>query len=110
MSAPTFVASAEPGRVVLHGDIDAFDIDDLLVVLAGASDDHRRDLLLDLSEVTFLPSLVIGALARARADATRNGTAVTLLVRERTVPHRVLHVCGIPFETATAAATVEGAS
>ena len=109
MSAPTFVASAEPGRVVLRGDIDAFDVDDLLAVLTTASDDHRLDLLVDLSEVTFLPSLVIGALARARADAVRNGTAVTLLVRERTVPHRVLHVCGIPFETATVA-PAEGVS
>lgn len=108
MSAPTFVASADPGRVVLHGDVDAFDIDDLLAVLARCSDEHRLDLLVDLSEVTFLPSLVIGSLARARADATRNGTTVTLLVRERTVPHRVLQVCGIPFETAVT--TVEGVS
>ena len=97
MSNPSFLSHAEEGAVMLRGDLDDFDRDDLLEVLTKFSDQYHRDLLVDLADVTFLPSTVFSVLVRARTTAVRNGSSVTLAVREQTVPHRVLSVVGLPF-------------
>ncbi|MDT9594961.1 ATP-binding protein [Nocardioides zeae] len=108
MIDPSFVARAEPGEVVLHGDLEAYDVEPLLAVLRRCSDDHRDDLVLDLAAVTYLPSPVLGALARLRVAASRGGWALTLVVRDGTVAQRALHVSGLPFETVTEAPGAPG--
>ncbi|MFW6773849.1 STAS domain-containing protein [Nocardioides sp. CPCC 205120] len=101
MGAPPFVAEAVDGRVALVGDVEAHEQEQLIEVLDESSHGFRHDLLVDLSAVTFLPSSIVGALARAAAEATRNGTSLVLGVVERTVPHRVLEVCKIPYRVLT---------
>ncbi|MFW6776046.1 STAS domain-containing protein [Nocardioides sp. CPCC 205120] len=89
---------AAPGRLTLAGDIEAHHDADLLDSISQASGGHERDVFIDLSAVTFLPSSIVGTLLRARALAARNGAAVTLAARAETVPKRVLEVCGVPHE------------
>lgn len=99
MSDPSFVAGTSAGVVTLRGDLDVEDVEPLLDVLERCSDGHRTDLAIDLSQVTFLPSPVVGALVRSLVSATRGGSTMELLAREGTIPHRVMQLCGLPFRS-----------
>lgn len=99
VSDPSFVVGTAAGVVSLQGDLDVDDVPALLDVLERCSDGHRNDLAVDLSQVTFLPSPVVGALARSLVSATRGGSSMELLAREGTIPHRVMQLCGMPFRS-----------
>lgn len=103
MSQTSFSATTAPGSLVLGGDIDAVDHRHLNELIEGASSVFTEDLTIDLSEVTFLPSIIVGVLARASVMAKKNGAQLRLVAVEDTVPQRVLTVCKIPYEKVPAA-------
>lgn len=98
----SFSATTAPGSLALSGEIDAADHRALNDVIEKASDSFTQDLSIDLSEVTFLPSIIVGVLARATVMAEKNGSRLRLLAVEGTVPQRVLTVCKIGFDTVEA--------
>ena len=95
----SFSATTAPGTLALSGEIDAADHRSLNDVIEKASESFSQDLSIDLSDVTFLPSIIVGVLARATVMAEKNGSRLRLLAVEGTVPQRVLTVCKIGFET-----------
>lgn len=95
----SFSATTTPGSLALSGEIDAADHRALNDVIEKASESFSQDLSIDLSDVTFLPSIIVGVLARATVMAEKNGSRLRLLAVEGTVPQRVLTVCKIGFET-----------
>ncbi|MDF9717854.1 STAS domain-containing protein [Nocardioides sp. ChNu-153] len=102
MTETSFSATTEPGTLVLSGDIDAADHRALNDLIEQASATFTENLTIDLRGVTFLPSIIVGVLARATVMAKKNGARVTLVAVEGTVPQRVLTVCKIPYEQVTA--------
>lgn len=64
------------------------------------SDDFRRDLVVDLSEVLYFPSLAVGVLATAGKRAADSGHQLDVLATEGSIAQRVLTVCGLPHRTA----------
>lgn len=98
MTETSFSATREAESLVLAGDIDAADHRTLNDLIDQASDGFTSSLRVDLRGVTFLPSIIVGVLARATVLAKKNGARLTLVASEGSVPQRVLTVCKIPFE------------
>ncbi|MCW2813690.1 MAG: anti-sigma factor antagonist [Nocardioides sp.] len=69
-----------------------------------AGDDFRRSLRIDLSEVTYLPSTVIGVLFGALKLAHEAGSELVVAARAGTVVQRVLVVTALPHEVLGATA------
>jgi anti-sigma B factor antagonist len=77
--------------VTLHGEHDLSSQQDLIEALAAAS--AKRDVLVDLSECTFLDSSVIAALFRARQKLNERGGRLELVIPESaTTINRVAEV------------------
>lgn len=89
----------DPGSATLHvgggifSDLDAHRLERQVLEAAALV---PQSLDLDLTEVTFLPSLGIQHLVGARRKVLARGRGLTVLVREGSLPHRVLRVTGIP--------------
>lgn len=98
MSETSFSAVNDADGLVLSGDIDAADHRSLSDLIEETSKEFTESLRVDLRQVTFLPSIIVGVLARATVLAKKNGARLTLVASEGTVPQRVLTVCKIPFE------------
>ena len=80
------------------GSIDELVVDDLRLAIFDASDRYARSLVIELSEVDFLPSSAIGVLASATRQAAENGAVVTLHTRAGSLTDQVLTISGIPHE------------
>ena len=61
------------------------------------SGDYSERLLVDLSDVDFLPSLGVGVLAVAIRTAADNNVALELATTDGTVSQQVLNICGLPY-------------
>ena len=79
----------------VHGAVDelsvrAFrdDLEEHVAVEAGTT--------VDLSDVDFFPSEAIAALVAAMKRAAGGGNSLDVVVAARTVPQRVLSICGLP--------------
>ncbi|MFF2815310.1 STAS domain-containing protein [Kitasatospora cineracea] len=85
--------SNEPFTVRVKGEIDLDTAPPLRCALATALDSHR-EVVLDLSEVTFMDCAGLGALVRARNQADRRGARLVLHGAE---PHvvRLLKLTGL---------------
>ena len=68
----------------------------LRLALEKYSVGYSQDLVVDLGEVDFLPSLGVGVLAVALRNADQNGTTIELVAVDGTVAQRVLTICGLP--------------
>ena len=84
------IVHTQPGcaELTISGEVDMAEADELLQVATAALSDGVCDLVLDLSEVTFIDSTGLGTLV-----AIRNATidrAVTLHLRGTTPPVRRL--------------------
>lgn len=69
-------------------------------VLQKYSQDFAQSLVVDLSDVDFMPSLAVGVLATAHKNMRSAGAELDLLAEDGTVAQRVLHVCAMPYRTA----------
>ncbi|MDT9594419.1 STAS domain-containing protein [Nocardioides zeae] len=98
MTETSFSATTESDSLLLSGDIDAADHRALNELIDSASKGFTESLTVDLRGVTFLPSIIVGVLARATVLAKKNGARITLVAAEGSVPQRVLTVCKIPFQ------------
>ena len=67
---------------------------------SGVSSEHpRADLEVDLSGVTFLPSVAIGVLVRAEQAFSADGANLVLAAKSGSLAHRVLTVSAMPFRS-----------
>jgi len=85
--------------VTVSGDVEDSDIADLRSAIDAALD-GSTSLTVDLSQVSYLPSVAIGALVRARMAAEERGATIELVAASGTVAQRVLEVCGIAHRDA----------
>lgn len=65
--------------------------------IAKRSQDFTEPLVVDLSDVDFLPSLGVGILAVAMKKAGEQGTSIELTAQQGSVAQQVLNICGLPY-------------
>jgi anti-anti-sigma factor len=90
----------EPGRLVLHGDLDEGATVQVRMLLKEVTDGLTRDLTIDLTDVDLLPSSAVGVLANAQDTAGKQGAAVTFVAADGTIAARVLTICGLAYDEA----------
>lgn len=73
------------------------------LALRDAIDAHSasftRPLVIDLTAVTYLPSVAVGVLAKAGQKATTAGQPLDLVAADGSIAQRVLTVCALPHRT-----------
>ena len=95
-----FSSSYADGVLTLGGSIDELAVADLRAAVEQHSDEHRRSLTVELSDVDFLPSVAVGVLATGLRQADENGVELALVASPGTIAHRVLYITGMPFSEA----------
>ena len=82
---------AETATLIVSGCLDELNIAAFRDALREATEDYTRPVVVDLNEVTFMPSLAIGTLlgARARSPGTR------VVVDNDKPAHHVLELLGL---------------
>jgi len=90
----------EPGRVVLHGDLDEGATIVFRGVLSELTDGLTKDLTLDFTDVDLLPSSAVGVIANAQDTARKQGATLSLVAADGTISARVLTICGLDYATA----------
>jgi anti-sigma B factor antagonist/stage II sporulation protein AA (anti-sigma F factor antagonist) len=100
----------QPGRALVrvHGEVDLGTVDDFRAVMIMARREPvpdglpGRHVVCDLSGVTFLAAVGVGAVAEAGAAARRGGTHLHLVAPPGPA-RRVLELCGLDRELPIAA-------
>lgn len=85
------------GTLRVRGDVDDYGIIALRNLLAEHGTTPGGRLVVDLSEVAYLPSVAVGVLTRGLGQAQRAGADLVLLASPGTVAQRVLMVCALPY-------------
>lgn len=85
----------ESSTLVVLGCIDELHIEAFREAIRAASLDHGRDLVVDVSEVEFMPSVAVGVLVGAAKKCAASGTALQVQARKGTIARRVLDICGL---------------
>jgi anti-anti-sigma factor len=93
----TFQAEMVDGTLRVRGDVDDYGIIALRNLLAEHGTTPGGRLVVDLSEVAYLPSVAVGVLTRGLGQAQRAGADLVLLASPGTVAQRVLMVCALPY-------------
>jgi len=93
----TFEADFSDGTLRVRGDVDDYGIIALRNLLAEHGTRPGGHLVVDLSEVDYLPSVAVGVLTKALGAADRDGCDLRLVARRGTIAQRVLMVCALPF-------------
>lgn len=97
MLEQNFEADVVDGTLVVRGAVDDYGIIALRNLLAEHGGDLTGRLVVDLSEVDYLPSVAVGVLTRAMGAMRRAGGELDLVARRGTVAQRVLMVCALPY-------------
>jgi anti-anti-sigma factor len=92
----TLSYDAETRTLDVSGAVDEASGPALRAAVEKYTDAYTQDLVVDMGDVDFLPSLGIGVLAVAMRNAAERGTTVELVAVEGTVAQRVLAICGMP--------------
>ncbi|MDN4160385.1 STAS domain-containing protein [Nocardioides abyssi] len=92
-----FSSSYADGVLTLGGSLDEYAVAALRSSVEEHSDEHRRSLTVELSDVDFLPSVAIGVLATGLRRAEENGAELALVAAPGTIAHRVLFITGMPY-------------
>jgi serine phosphatase RsbU (regulator of sigma subunit)/anti-sigma regulatory factor (Ser/Thr protein kinase)/anti-anti-sigma regulatory factor len=93
------VASDEPGRIVVRGDVDALTAATLAGRLSGESRGGTMPVTIDLSAVTHLGSAGVSALFDAHQQAGRHNTDCVLIAPPGSPAHHVLSLVQLPIST-----------
>jgi anti-anti-sigma factor len=88
-------STTKDGRTILHvdGDVDAMSLKEFTTELQRSVAAEGPDVVVDLRDVTFVDSIGLGALDRARRVAERHHGRVSLLASRQV--RRVLNVTGL---------------
>ena len=92
----TFAYDVETSTLAVAGSVDEASGPALRQAIEKYSDDFAKDLVVDLGDVEFLPSLGIGILAVAMRSAAERSSTIELVAVEGTVAQRVLAISGMP--------------
>ncbi|MCR6033274.1 STAS domain-containing protein [Nocardioides sp. zg-579] len=92
-----FSCSYADGVLTLGGSVDEYAVAALRAAVREHSEEYRRPLAVELSDVDFLPSVAVGVLATGLRNAEENGTELALVAAPGTIAHRVLVITGMPF-------------
>lgn len=92
-----FSSSYADGVLTLGGSIDEYAVAALRTAIRTHSEDHRKPLAVDLSDVDFLPSVAVGVLATGIKESEAAGSDFTLVATPSTIAHRVLFITGMPY-------------
>ena len=94
--------SVDPDTRTLYvsGEVDELSAIALREALEKHSNGFTDDLVVDLSDVDFLPSMGVGVLAVASRTAGERGSAIELVAVKGTIAQQVLHICGLPHRVA----------
>lgn len=94
----SFVATLHDDVLTIAGEIDELSGPALRSAIETHTDSYQRGLTVDLSPVTFLPSLGVGVLAVAMRKARDSGHEIVLRAVEGSISQRVLAICNLPHE------------
>lgn len=97
MEEREFAADYHDGVLVVLGSVADQGTFLLRNALREHSQDFARGLVVDLSEVDYLPSVGVGVLAKAMGQARQHDETISLVAAQGSVAHRVLSVSGMPF-------------
>ena len=92
----TFSVDPDTGTLRVSGEVDELSGDAFREAIQKHSEDYTRDLVVDLGDVDFLPSLGVGVLAVAIRTAEERGSRIELVAGKGTIAEQVLHICGLP--------------
>ncbi len=81
------------------GEIDEDSTETLRLEVEKHSLSYTRDLTVDLTGATYLPSVAVGVLVRAGQSFAEAGTSFELAAAEGSLAHRVLTVSAMPHRT-----------
>ena len=90
------VMSADGRTLAVSGVIDELAVDDFRRELQRCMKASSDAVVVDLSDVDFLPSMAVGVLVGAMND---DRVSVTAVARKGCFAAAVLSVCGVPFES-----------
>jgi anti-anti-sigma factor len=93
----TFQADFSDGTLRVRGEVDDYGIIHLRNLLAEHGTTPGGHLVVDLSDVAYLPSVAVGVLTRALGAARKADTEIVLVARRGCIAQRVLMVCALPF-------------
>jgi anti-sigma B factor antagonist len=84
-----------PETIAFRGELDLFNLDLIGETIDAAVEGPAATLVVDLSEVTFIDSTVLGAFVTAFAKARVRGTRVVFVVDADEPIHRALQIAGL---------------
>ena len=87
------------GVLRVSGPVDEASIGLLREAVNLGSRNYTYDLVIELSDVDFLPSIGIGALVGAMRNAQEQGRSVHLVAATGTIVAKVLTISGVPHHT-----------
>jgi anti-anti-sigma factor len=92
----TFESDSTPRTLLVSGQVDEVSAPAFRDALDEHSEGFSRDLVVDVSDVDFLPSLGVAVLAVALRTARERGSVVELVATKGTIAEHVLEICGLP--------------
>ncbi|GAA1998411.1 MULTISPECIES: STAS domain-containing protein [Nocardioides] len=97
MQERPFTSTLDSGVLTVSGSIDEYAVMTLRNQIAAHSADYTGRVVIELSDVDYLPSVAIGVLAKAMSQARRAGGSVELVARRDTLAQRMLTVVALPY-------------
>ena len=92
----TFSFEPDTRTLYVSGEVDELSGVALRETIEKHSEGFTQGLVIDLSDVDFLPSLGVGVLAVALRNAEDKGTRIDLVAGKGTISQQVLNICGLP--------------
>ena len=83
----------------VSGEVDELSGPAFRAAIEQYSEDYAKDLVVDLDDVDFLPSLGVGVLAVALRTAAERGSHIDLVAAKGTIAQQVLNICGLPHRS-----------
>ena len=96
----TFSVDSDTRTLYVSGEVDELSAVRLREALDKHSNGFADDLVVDLSDVDFLPSMGVGVLAVAARNAEERGSKIELVAGKGTIAQQVLNICGLPHRVA----------
>lgn len=92
----TFTFDEGSRTLRVSGEVHELSGPELREALQEHSGDYSKDLVVNLDDVDFLPSLGVGVLAVALRTAEERGSSLELVAAKGTISQQVLNICGLP--------------